>query len=398
MTSLAPGRVRVAHVGTSLSLNLFLFNQLCFLREHGFDVTAICDDDEWAVRLREAGIPIRPLGMGRRPHPLAIPRWAAALYRSLRTEPVDIVHTHNAIQAFVARLVARAAGVPLVLHTVHGWPFHAGQHPTKYRLYVALERLAGQVTDAVFFQNQDDLRLGLERGILPAGKVRFLGNGVDIDAFDRALAAADRAATRRSLGLADDEVAIAVIARLEPPKGHDFFLAGFRRLLDSLPRARALLVGYGLDEQRVRRLVHAHGLERSARILGYRRDVAAILRASDLFALTSIKEGLPRSVVEAMLAGVPVVATDVPGNRDVVAHGETGLLVGYGDVEGLAAALLQLASDRRLRERLVAAARQRAVQRYDERVVVARLVAFYRELLGRAAERGAPAPTEMVPP
>jgi glycosyltransferase involved in cell wall biosynthesis len=219
--------------------------------------------------------------------------------------------------------------------------------------------------------------------ILPVHKVRYLGNGIDIDAFEQAHGEADRDAMRQELGLASEDLAILVVARFEPPKGHAFFLEGFRQLVEQLPRARAVFAGLGYDEERIRALVREYGLEDQVRFIGYRRDVPAVLRAADVFALTSVKEGLPRSVVEAMLAGVPVVVSDVPGNRDVVQQGRTGLLVPFGDVSALCAALYRATTDQAFRRHVTAAAAARVRAVHDEAAIVKSLASSYHELLAR---------------
>ena len=237
----------------------------------------------------------------------------------------------------------------------------------------------------VFFLNRSDFRDAQERGLVSPSKRRLIGNGIDVTAFSRELQAADRASMRASLGLQMDDVVVTMVARLEPPKDHDTFLRGFCRVVAREPRARALLVGYGLQRARIEEQVRRLGLEQRVSMLGYREDVAALLQASDLLVLTTEREGFARALVEGMLVGLPIVTSDVVGTRDVVQHGRTGLLVPPGNAAALAAAVIGLIDDPVLAGRYGQAARDFAAAHFDERPAARRVGEAYRDLL---AQRG----------
>jgi glycosyltransferase involved in cell wall biosynthesis len=381
--------VQVLRIGTSVSLYLILRNQMRILSEAGFRIVCVCEPDHWAAELRALGFEIWPIGMGRRPGPLQLASWSLRLFKALKRRRVQIVHTHNAYHGVAGRIVARLAGVPIVVQTVHNWYYLTPSNSARARLYRLAERLAARSCDMVFFLNADDFRYARESGLVPAGKSRFIGNGIDLAATSDALRAVDRAAARASLGLLANDVVITMLARLEPPKDHDTFLRGFAQILAREPRARALLVGYGLRRAEIEAQVRRLGLEQRVDLLGYRPDVAAILRASDMLVLTTVREGLARALVEGMLAGLPVVASDVVGTRAVIQHGTTGLLVPPGSAEALAAAVLGLIDNPALAGRLGQAARDYALRHLDERPAALLIGQAYRELLAR---RGLPAP------
>jgi glycosyltransferase involved in cell wall biosynthesis len=353
------------------------------LADDGFRILCACDSDRWAAELASLGLEVWPIGMGRRPGVVPLLAWSLRLFRALKRCPVQIVHTHNALHGLAGRIVARLAGVPVVVQTVHSWYYLDSSNPFRAGLYRLLERLGAQLSDLVFFLNPDDIRQAQQCGLVPAAKCRLVGNGVDVAKFSRSLKAVERAAVRASLGLADDAVVVTMVARLEPPKDHDTFLRGFAQVLAREPRARALLVGYGLRRRQVEAQIRQLGLQNQVRLLGYREDVAAILKASDLMVLTTAREGLARSLVEGMLAGLPVVTSDVVGARAVVQPDVTGLLVPPGSAAALTRALIGLIDNPDQAGRLGQAARQFALEHLDERPVALRVARAYRELLTR---------------
>ena len=373
---------RVARVGTSVSLNTILKNQLAMLQEQGFEIVCVCDDDEWAAPLREAGYEIWPLGMGRRPGPLSLLVWTARLTIALRRRPVDVVHTVNAFHGIGGRLAARLARVPAVVQTVHNWYFLEPPTARRARVFAALERFAGRLSDRVLFINRDDFRIAAERRLVAPGKRVYIGNGIDVPALQAALAEHDRATARHELGISADRQVVAMVARLESPKDHPTLLRAFARVADELPTAHLLIAGHGLDTDAVLTLAAELGLRGRMTSLGYRRDVARILAASDVALLVSHHEGFGRVLVEAMVAGLPVVGSDVVGIRDVIRPGETGLLMPPRDPDALAAALRSLLTDDELAKRLATAGHAYALEHFDERLPARRVGDVYRALLG----------------
>lgn len=383
----AERRPRVARVGSSVSLNTVLRNQLGMLAEQGFEIVCVCDDDEWAEPLRAAGHEVWPLGMGRRPGPLRLLLWTARFTVALRRRPVDVVHTVNAFHGLGGRLAARLARVPVVVHTVHNWYFLQPFGSRRSRLLATLERLANRLSDRVFFQNRDDHALGVERRLIAPEKRAYIGNGIDVDGFRRDLAAHHRAAARAELGLPAGAAVVTMVARLEPPKDHPTLLEAVARLAPDRPEAHLLLVGHGLDTDTTLALADKLGLAGRMTFLGYRRDVPRILTASDVVALVSHQEGMPRGLMEAMVAGLPVVGTDVVGIRDVIRDGETGLLVPPRDPDALHAALRALLADPDLAARLARSGQAHALAHFDERIPARIVGDTYRELLAASDRR-----------
>jgi glycosyltransferase involved in cell wall biosynthesis len=379
--------VRVARVATSITINTIMRTQLAAMQAAGLSVACVCDEDEWTDDVRALGVDVIPLGMGRRPNPLQALLWAARFYRILRREKVDIAHTHNAFHGLLGRPVAKLAGVPVVVQTIHNWWYLEPPSSLRARVYLLLERFAARFSDAVLFINHDDVSRAQQARIVKPERIYFIGNGIDTRALEERLSARSREDERARLGFTPLDVAILMVARLEHPKDHDTLLRAYARLAGEWPRTRLLLAGQGLEEQNVRALAESLGIADRTTFLGHVPDVSGLLKASDVLVLASHCEGFGRCLVEAMVAGLPVIGSDVPGIRDVIVNEQTGLLVPPRDVESLHSALSRLVVDASARSRLGEAGREAAVRDFDEALPAQRVLEVYRTLL--AAKRGA---------
>jgi len=297
-------------------------------------------------------------------------------YRALRAlfarERFDIVHTHTPIASVIGRLAARKAGVPRIVYTAHGFYFHERMPAWKRAPFVALERYAGRITDTLFTQSEEDAATARRLRLCRTGDVTAIGNGVDPARFrpDPAV----RTAVRAALGTPDGRPVVMMVGRLVAEKGYPELVAAMRHV-----DAELWIVGERLASDHAgsvdRALADAEAdplLKARLRLLGYRKDVADLLAAADIFTLPSHREGMPRSIIEAMMTALPVVATDIRGSREEVVPGETGLLVPVAAPAVLAEALQRLVADPGLRSAYGAAGRARALALYDERKVIER--------------------------
>ncbi len=293
----------------------------------------------------------------------------------------DIVHTHTAKAGLVGRLAARVAlgRRPIVVHTYHGHVLEGYFGRGRTQLYRTLERAMARLSDALVGVSQatvDDL---VRLRVAPAGKFRVVPLGLELDRFTR-LTAEQRTAERARLGVRDDDVVAVFMGRLVPIKRVDV-------LLDAVAAARAqgapvilVVVGGGECEAALRAHAAAARIEDAVRFVGYRADVEPLLAASDLAVLSSANEGTPVALIEAAAAGLPLVATDVGGVRDVVAEG-TGTLVAAGDAAGLGAAIAALAGDAERRGACGEAAQRHVLARYRAARLVHDIDELYRELV-----------------
>jgi glycosyltransferase involved in cell wall biosynthesis len=389
--------VKIAHIGTvDFGLRFQMLDQLRHLRRAGYDVTAISSPGPDVPRFVAAGIRHMPVSISRHSFsPLADVRALLGLWRLMRLERFTIVHTHNPKPGVLGQIAARLAGVPIVVNTVHGFYFHERQRPPQRRFYMALEKLAGRVSDVVFIQSAEDVRTALQQRIAAPEKVRHLGNGVDLRRFSRAaVAGQDPAAMRREVGLPPSGPVIGFVGRLVKEKGILDLFAAARLVRERVPDVQFLLVGR-VDEDKhdaVRpELASAYGVADICHFSGPRDDMPELLALMDLFVLPSYREGLPRAVLEASAMEIPCIVTDVRGNREAVRHGVTGVIVPPADPAALAGAIVELLTDRENARRMGTEGRRMAMAQFDEQSVFAVITTEYARQL-RA--RGLPAPGE----
>ncbi len=295
-----------------------------------------------------------------------------------RDRSFDVVHTHCAKAGAVGRLAARRAAVPRIVHTFHGFPFHEFQSIPRRRAYLSIERRLGRFTDVALCVGAGVAAEAVRRELVAPQRVRTIG--VAVDGPDRARASmsallpAARQRARAALGLPAAATVVGVVGRLTYQKAPEDFVAAMQEL--DRPGVIGVWVGGGELAERVRR--RASALTNARVVLaGERTDVLDVLPAFDVFALPSRYEGLPTVVVEAMICGVPVVASAVNAVSDLVMPGETGLLVPPRRPGLLAAAIRHLLDSPADAARMAAAARARVGDRYGESDLRAALLAAY---------------------
>lgn len=319
--------------------------------------------------------------LGRELHPIRDLSTLWKLYRLLRQLKPDVVATHTAKAGFVGRVAAWLAGVPVIVHTYHGHVFHGYFSPAKTRLFLLLERFTARLSNrliALTPGQRDDLVNVYH--IAPAGKFTVMGYGLDLSAF----AAAQRRTGdfRRAWGVADDAPLITIVGRLAPVKNHALFLQAAAKVREALPAARFALVGDGELRAELETQVDALGLRDAVFFTGWQKDVAPVYADSDVLVISSVNEGTPFTVIEAMATGCPVVSTAVGGVPDFLNQGELGKLVPSGDADALAAALIETVRNPPDAEAL----RALIVERYGIDRLVRDLDGLYRGLLEKKGQ------------
>ena len=384
-------RPRLVHVTTTdMSLALLLGPQLRAFVDAGFEVIGASAPGPYVTQLEDLGV--RHLALRHTTRAMAPHRDVGALLELRRLfvelQP-DIVHTHNPKPGVYGRLAARAAGVPAIVNTVHGL-YALPDDPWPKRAFVyGLEALAGRCSHAELVQNPEDLptleRLGL------GGKLRLLGNGVDLVRFDpERVSSDDITRVRDEIGAARDDVVCGLVGRLVWEKGYREVFAAAEMLADRVPQLRFAVAGpEDPDKQDALTQAELRRAERNAPItfLGDRSDVEAFYRAMDLYVLASYREGFPRSAMEAAAMGVPIVATDIRGCRQVVERGVTGLLVAPQDADQLADAIEALALDPDQGRSMGEAARKKAHRDFDQRRIIDITLETYEGVLRRAGRK-----------
>ncbi len=352
----------------------------------GDEVSVLSFEEETDRRFREAGARIiRPPFWYRSINPTDL-ILLAYFTHLCRKEKFDLVATHTSKGGFLGRLSARMAGVPHIVHHAHGFSFNRPLRPLAHRFFVELERFAAKFGDRIIAVNEHQRQMAVGLGVEAAERTCTVANGIDLAPFDRA----DGSELRARLGLDASAILIGAVGRMEAQKGFKYFIQALPRIARSIPSARFVIAGDGELRPQLEEQARQAGAAGYTHFIGFQRDVPSVLAALDIFVMPSLWEGLPLSLIEALAAGKPIVATDIEGNREVVDDGETGLIVPPADSSSLADAVIALAADRPRAARLAQNAKAAARQRFSEQRMVQEILAQYDRLIAGAGQRMKP--------
>jgi glycosyltransferase involved in cell wall biosynthesis len=319
------------------------------------------------------------------------PRALRELTDELRKGRFDIVHTHSSKAGGLGRFAAHRVGVPAIVHTFHGFPFHNFQSFPLRATYVEIERRLGRITDQFLAVGGAVAAQAISLKIAPAERIRAIASAIETNIPEAT--ASSRAAARRRLGLPDDALVVGTVGRLAPQKAPQDMVAAVEAM--GRTDVYCVWVGGGPLLESTRKLIERRGLAGRFLLLGERQDVGELLPAFDVFALASLYEGLPCSIVEAMTCGVPVVATAVNAVPEVVVPGRTGLLVPPGAPKLLGKAIAYLLDHPDEGSRMAGAARTQLGDRFHPAVLGRDLAETYDLALNGSAP-AMPRPLGMV--
>jgi glycosyltransferase involved in cell wall biosynthesis len=355
-----PEPLRIAHLTTvDMSLALLLETELVVDLEAGHEVLGISSPGPYVQHVEHLGVRHVPLPALTRSWSVRSDLAAARqLWRAIKHERPDVLHTHNPKTGVLGRVLGRLARVPVVVNTCHGLWAAPEDRWIKRVVVLAVEALAAQFSHAELYQNADD-RQAL-RWVVPERKAAVVGNGVDLERFR--YDSDGRARLRAEWGVPEDAVLVGAVGRLVEEKGVAEFANAARRLAAS---ARFVWIGPTDRSRGGRNVEPPDGVQ----LIPEQRSMPAVYSALDVFVLPSHREGFSRSAMEAASCGRAMVLSDIRGCREIGTHGEHLLLVPAREVDGLTAAIAALVADPGLRTRLGTSARKRAQQTFDQRAV-----------------------------
>jgi len=316
--------------------------------------------------------------LGRSLNPLRDLRTIWQLYKLMREIRPQVVHTHTAKAGFVGRVAAKLAGVPVIVHTFHGHVFQGYFSPLKTQMFIVLERITARMSDTVITLTEGLRReLSEDYRITRKSRITVLPLGLDLDAFARVPRKAGD--FRRAHGIAPDVPLIGIVGRLVPIKNHALFLQAALKVRASIPNAVFAIIGDGELRAELEAETARLGLTDSVKFTGWVREVAPVYSDLDVLVISSLNEGTPVSVIEALAARCPVVTTAVGGLPDLLDRGALGALVPTEDVDALAAAITGAITDPPDTER----AQRLMLDRYGIDRLVKDLDELYRGLLAK---------------
>lgn len=317
--------------------------------------------------IEKEGIEIFSLGMGS--------KWdlfkAFGLIKILRRENIHILHSHLFHANLLGRIIGKFAGVPIVISCEHimgmesWWRLFLNRITSPFVVrFIAVSFKVGE-----FLINSVNIK---------RSKVTVVQNGIELEGVCRPI---DTENKKKEIGISKDDLVIGTVARIHRQKGHVFLLQAAREIINNFPNVKFLIVGDGPLKKKMERIADDLGISKKIIFTGFCGDIPGIMSIFDVFALSSLWEGLPITILEAMAMRKPVVATNVSGNPEVVVDGETGVLVSPRDYQGLALALTRLLNDKDLRCRMGNAGYERVKELFGAKRMVADTEEIYRELL-----------------
>ncbi len=354
-------------INTSESAKELLLDRALGLADRfGVEPHIACSNGPYVEPIRDRGVTVHVLDTPRGMKPFALASGYASLLRLLRRQKFDVLHSHGSVLGLLTRLAGPFSGARVV-HTVHGFHFHEGMSVAQRGTFEWVERALLSLTDVVLAQNAEDYRI--IRSWNPRTRAEHIGNGIQLPAVDSTYTARCK-----------PEYTLSCIARFEEVKNHRMLIDAIGHMRDAGVEVRLVCFGKGETQVDVEAYAHELGLKDRVIFQGYVDNILEHVADVDLNVLTSIKEGVPRALIESMAMGIPSVCTDVKGSREVVVDGVTGQLVPLGDVEGFAAAVMGLLEDLEVRQAMSEACVQRARAHYDENRICDRLYELYTDL------------------
>lgn len=301
------------------------------------------------------------------------------LFHYIKRNRIDIVHTHSSKAGILGRWAAKFARVPVVVHSVHGWSFHKWQNYFLKRFYIFLERLAANVTDKLVLVSKSDIRKGESAGIATNGKYALIPYGIQTEKFTNNRV--DHKKKKKELGLDPDSPLVGMVACLKPQKAPQDFIKAASLVVKVFPGVKFLLVGDGLLRSKIERLIDGLKLKDSVVLAGWRRDIPEIMSILDIFVLSSLWEGLPVVFLEAMATGLPIVATAVDGNCELVKDGINGFLIPPKDYRLLAQRIITLLKEKERARSMGQAGQRMLIDSFSVGYMVSRIENVYDGLI-----------------
>jgi len=389
----APRKIRVLLVitvlGTGGATNVVLDLASHFNNHSDFDIEVLTGPipagrTDLRYLAYERGIPTRVIpSLINHINPIVNLKAVADIRRIMVQGNYDIVHTHSSVAGVVGRLAAFTAGVPVVIHHVHGWGLHASKSRLAQMLYLNLERLCARFTNRMIVVSRPDIQKGLAHRIGREDKFTLIYNGIDLEKFRQPV---NDKQMREELGLAPDCKLVGMIGRLDQQKNPLDFIQAAAIVARGYPEVQFLIVGDGSLRAECERLINALNLKEKFFLLGYRNDVPRILSILTITAMSSLWEGLPLVFLESMSAGKPIVANNVDGASDVVIDGETGFLVTPHQPLEMAERILYLLNNEKLCNEMGHVAQQRSSYFCTQRMA-GQIESLYKELHSAAHQR-----------
>ncbi|WP_088007045.1 glycosyltransferase family 4 protein [Indiicoccus explosivorum] len=310
------------------------------LKDNGYEVWAAgAKENKASSKLVKLGYTCFDIPVSREPLDLCNIRAFLELTKLFKKVGFDLIHVHTPIASLLTRLAFRGTTNGKVIYTAHGFHFYRGAPFKNWLLYYPVERLASKWTDYLITINEEDYKRAQKMGYRK-GSIHFI-QGIGVDIPQTNLNNEEKKTLRHSLGIEKKHIVISYVAELNKNKNHHYLLENWKSIKQTCPEAYLLIIGEGSERGKLESFIKKGSLE-DVKLLGYRNDVQKLLQITDIMSLLSFREGLPKSVMEAKMAKLPCIVSDVRGLRDLITHGEDGYIVPHKQGELLISAFAEL--------------------------------------------------------
>ncbi|MBF0753114.1 glycosyltransferase family 1 protein [Jeotgalicoccus nanhaiensis] len=357
------------------------------LMEEGYEVHSLCTADEYEDEIRQSGVVFHNVNVARSINITSNIKTLLSMIKVFKTVKPDILHVHTPVAALLGRIAGRLSGVPHIIYTAHGFYFHEGMSRYQYYFYYLLEKYAARFcTDYIFTQSREDCELAVKGGFLREENCLHISNGIDLDARFNYNSVSQSAinSLKKELGIGKETVVFSFLGRMVKEKGILDLLEAFSSVNEIYPDTVLICMGSMPDSERDQtagKEIEKYHDKQSIIFTGQLKSPELYYAASDVFVLPSYREGMPRSIIEAMAMFNAVIATNIRGAREEVTHGENGLLVPVGDTAELARAMSYLLDRPELIEQMKEAGYARTLEEYDEKKVVKKQLEVFGQLV-----------------
>ena len=358
------------------------------IKTEGYDLICVCSKGKNTKKLRDDGFNVINLNINRLVNPFFNIISLCNLYKLFKREKPDIVHVHTPVAAVLGRIAAKKAKVPIIIYTAHGFYFHKGMSCFRYNIILKIEKyLAKHYTDFIFTQSEEDRKTAFKNNFIDKSKILTIGNGADVwGKFNPVDIEKDKInELYKEFNLKKNDKVVTFIGRLVKEKGVIDLVKAFNNInFNDREKVKLLIVGDVAQNERdkdTKRKLEQYRDNSNVIFTGYREDINNILYISDIFCLPSYREGMPRSIIEAMAMECAVIATDIRGSREEVIDGRTGFLVPMNSINILSDKIKKLIEDDKLLQEMKIAGRRKAEELYNEKEVVKKQLKIFDKLL-----------------
>ena len=379
------GRIlQVCAVG--MSVDKLLSPLLKSIKDEGFELHIACADDGNIEKLRERGYIVHNIHFERKISFVSNLKSIRQLYRLMKLNKYDIVHTHTPVASILARIAAKLAGIKNIIYTAHGYYFHEGMNKKQYNFYYQVEKqFARYATDYLLLQSKEDYQLSINKNFKKSNRIIHLGNGVEIyNKFNPFIIEKEKSKElKKEFNIETTDIVYTFIGRFVREKGIYDLVEAFEMLAKQKPNVKLMLIGGLLESERdqeIKEALHKWKLNKNIILPGFRSDIPILLDISDVFILPSYREGLPRSIIEAMAMAKPIIATNIRGCREQVINDYNGYLFEPGDIKSLMSKMLDMNVHDDKRIKMGIESRQIVEQYYDENKVLQKQIELYKKL------------------